>query len=123
MILPIMTSSSKHCVTAWAAMLNGMRRLREMFLMTPKCNDGVPIMTRSLLRKCMHCRSRAVSPAIVPSHAMETEHDGRKYSFSVPNLEVAPSSGAEPKQGRSESPFLSSLFHLHVQRTSGTLRH
>jgi transcriptional regulator with XRE-family HTH domain len=36
----------------------------------------------------MHCRSRAVSPTILPKYATEAEHDGRKYSFSVPDLEV-----------------------------------
>jgi putative zinc finger/helix-turn-helix YgiT family protein len=36
----------------------------------------------------MHCRERAVSPTTVPSYPVEMEHDGRKYSFSVPNLDV-----------------------------------
>jgi transcriptional regulator with XRE-family HTH domain len=45
-------------------------------------------MSNAMVRKCLHCRKRAVSPAILPSYAMETEHDGRPYSFSVPNLEV-----------------------------------
>jgi DNA-binding transcriptional regulator YiaG len=45
-------------------------------------------MAKNSVRKCMHCRSRAVVPAILLSYATEAEHDGRKYSFSVPNLEV-----------------------------------
>ena len=45
-------------------------------------------MSKITVRKCLHCRERAVSTTILPSYAIETEHDGRKYSFSVPNLKV-----------------------------------
>ena len=45
-------------------------------------------MTKPLLRKCMHCRQRTVSPTTLSSYPVELEHDGRKYSFSVPNLDV-----------------------------------
>jgi putative zinc finger/helix-turn-helix YgiT family protein len=45
-------------------------------------------MTKRSPRRCVHCRERAVSPTIVPAYSMETEHDGRKYAFSVPNLDV-----------------------------------
>jgi putative zinc finger/helix-turn-helix YgiT family protein len=45
-------------------------------------------MTKPLLRKCMHCRQRTVSPTALPSYPVELEHDGRKYAFSVPNLHV-----------------------------------
>ena len=45
-------------------------------------------MTKRVPRRCVHCRERAVAPTIVPSYSVETEHDGRKYSFSVPNLDI-----------------------------------
>lgn len=45
-------------------------------------------MTKRLPRRCVHCRERAVTPTTVPCYSMDTEHDGRKYSFSVSNLEV-----------------------------------
>jgi DNA-binding transcriptional regulator YiaG len=45
-------------------------------------------MTKPLLRKCMHCRQRTVSPTTLPSYPVELEHDGRRYSFSIPNLDV-----------------------------------
>ena len=45
-------------------------------------------MTKTLPRRCMHCRERAVSPTTVHSYPVEMEHDGRKYSFAVTDLQV-----------------------------------
>lgn len=39
------------------------------------------------LRKCMHCRERAVSPSVGP-YSAEMEHDGRKYLVEIPDFEV-----------------------------------
>jgi hypothetical protein len=39
-------------------------------------------------RRCLHCREREVYPTILPSHVDEMEHDGRKYSVCLSNLEV-----------------------------------
>ena len=45
-------------------------------------------MSKSPVRKCLHCRERAVSPTVLPIYTKETEHDGRKYMYSVPDLAV-----------------------------------
>jgi DNA-binding transcriptional regulator YiaG len=39
-------------------------------------------------KKCMRCRERAVSPIRLPSYETELEHDGRKYSVTLPDFDV-----------------------------------
>ncbi len=40
------------------------------------------------LRKCTHCRQRAVSSVTLPSYVTEMEHDGRKYRVELTDLRV-----------------------------------
>lgn len=35
-------------------------------------------------RKCMRCRERAVVPSRLDAYETELEHDGRRYSISIP---------------------------------------
>ncbi len=38
--------------------------------------------------KCATCRERAVSQTVLPSYSAEVEHDGRKYSVTLTELDV-----------------------------------
>src|SRR5437868_6854463 len=44
---------------------------------------------RSFPSKCAECRERAVYPDTLDTYAIEMDHDGRSYSVSVSNFEVA----------------------------------
>jgi putative zinc finger/helix-turn-helix YgiT family protein len=45
-------------------------------------------MAAASLKRCMHCRERAVSPTKLDSYETELEHDGRKYAISVADFSV-----------------------------------
>jgi putative zinc finger/helix-turn-helix YgiT family protein len=45
-------------------------------------------MANPPIRKCLVCRERAVAPATLPSHTLEMEHDGRKYTVTVADFQV-----------------------------------
>jgi putative zinc finger/helix-turn-helix YgiT family protein len=38
--------------------------------------------------KCLHCRERTVSPAVLPSYEAEMEHDGRPYALTLTDFPV-----------------------------------
>src|SRR5262245_51991481 len=42
---------------------------------------------RAFARKCGHCGQRAVALTVVP-YTVQIDHDGRKYTISIPDLSV-----------------------------------
>lgn len=45
-------------------------------------------MSHSCPRRCLHCRERAVYPAVLPSYTAEVEHDGGTYSITAEDFNV-----------------------------------
>jgi putative zinc finger/helix-turn-helix YgiT family protein len=49
--------------------------------------SGETMPDRAFAKKCGHCGQRAVELAVVP-YTAEIDHDGRKYTITIPDLSV-----------------------------------